>query len=108
MAAEADTFFYTNAAPQLGFFNQGSPVNRPGAKGKLRWRAVESYVLRNAFTMRQRICVFAGPVFDEDYDVEYRDGAKVPMRFWKLVVWAEAERSAPSRCWPTRSRFWNS
>ncbi len=27
IAAEADTFFYTNAAPQLGFFNQGSPDN---------------------------------------------------------------------------------
>lgn len=90
LAAEADTFFYTNAAPQLGFFNQGSPDDRPAAKGKLRWRAVETYVLRNAVTMRQRVCVFAGPVFDDDYDVDYRFGSKVPMRFWKIVVWAES------------------
>lgn len=89
IAAEADTFFYTNAAPQLGFFNQGSPVNQPGSKGTLRWRALESYVLRNAFITRQRICVFAGPIFDDGYDVEYRSGALVPMRFWKIAVWAD-------------------
>lgn len=89
--AEADTFFYTNAAPQMGFFNQGSPDNHPGAKGKLRWRAVESYVLRNAVTMRQRVSVFAGPVFDDEYDVRYRFDSKVPMRFWKLVVWKAPE-----------------
>lgn len=88
--AEEDTFYYTNAAPQLGFFNQGSPETSPGAKGKLRWRAVETYVLRNAVTMRKRVCVFAGPVFDDD-DVDYRFQSKVPMRFWKLIVWKGAE-----------------
>jgi endonuclease G len=87
--SERDTFFYTNAAPQLGFFNQGSPVNRPGGKGKLRWRAVETYVLRNARTMRERVSVFAGPVFDED-DPEYR-GVQVPMSFWKIAMWADPE-----------------
>ena len=86
LAAERDTFFYTNAAPQVGFFNQGSDISRPGSKGKLRWRAVETYVLRNAVTMKSRISVFAGPIFAED-DPEYRFGAKVPMRFWKIAVW---------------------
>jgi endonuclease G len=84
--AEADTFYYTNAAPQLGFFNQGSTENQPGAKGNLRWRAVESYVLRNAVMSRKRVCVLAGPVFDDD-DPEYRFGSQVPMKFWKIVVW---------------------
>lgn len=88
LAAERDTFFYTNAAPQVGFFNQGSQLNRPGSKGKLRWRAVETYVLRNAVTMRQRITVFAGPVF-ADTDPDYRFDSKVPMHFWKIAVWAE-------------------
>lgn len=64
VAAESDTFFfYTNAAPQLGFFNQGSPVKAPGTEGDLRWRTVETYVLRNAFNMRKRVCVIAGPIF---------------------------------------------
>jgi endonuclease G, mitochondrial len=88
-AAERDTFFYTNAAPQVGFFNQGSRLDRPGSKGKLRWRAVETYVLRNAVTMRSRINVFAGPIFDDKNDPEYRFGSKVPMRFWKIAIWAE-------------------
>jgi endonuclease G len=87
LLAEEDTFYYTNAAPQLGFFNQGSADDRPGSKGTLRWRAVESYVLRNAVTMRKRVCVFAGPVFDDAYDVDYRFDSKLPMRFWKVAVW---------------------
>jgi endonuclease G, mitochondrial len=88
-AAERDTFFYTNAAPQVGFFNQGSRLDRPGTKGKLRWRAVETYVLRNAVTMRSRVTVVAGPVFDDKNDPDYRFESKVPMRFWKIAVWAE-------------------
>jgi len=92
LLAEEDTFYYTNAAPQLGFFNQGSPVNSPGAKGKLRWRAVETYVLRNAVTMRKRVSVFAGPVFEDATDVDYRFGSKLPMRFWKVIVWKGPER----------------
>lgn len=91
LAAEADTFFYTNAAPQLGWFNQGSAVGKPGAKGTLRWRALETWVLRNAFVSRQRICVFAGPVFAAD-DPPYREGTRVPMRFWKIAVWAEGRK----------------
>ncbi|KQP15565.1 DNA/RNA non-specific endonuclease [Pseudorhodoferax sp. Leaf265] len=84
--AEADTFYYTNAAPQLGFFNQGSPDNRPGMKGSLRWRAVETFVLRNALTMRKRVTVFAGPVF-ADSDPAYRFDSQIPLQFWKVVVW---------------------
>lgn len=107
LAAEDDTFFYTNAAPQLGFFNQGSDERRPGSKGKLRWRAVESYVLRNAVTTRERVCAFAGPVFHDnpvkdgagkmmrEADPVYR-GMQVPMLFWKIVVWADDDRGLRS------------
>jgi endonuclease G, mitochondrial len=91
LAAESDTFHYTNAAPQLGFFNQGSRDDHPGEKGKLRWRTVETYVLRNAVTERQRICVFAGPVFKED-DPPYRFDSKIPLRFWKIAVWVNEKR----------------
>ena len=88
LAAERDSFFYTNAAPQVGFFNQGSALNRPGSKGKLRWRAVETYVLRNAVTTRGRITVFAGPVFRDD-DPAYRFDSRVPLRFWKIACWSD-------------------
>ena len=67
----------TTAAPQLGFFNQGSPENHPAAKGKLRWRSLETYIERNAFKMRLRVSVFAGPVFNDEKDPEYRFGVKV-------------------------------
>jgi endonuclease G len=90
LSAERDTFFYTNAAPQVGFFNQGSDLNRPGTKGKLRWRAVETYVLRNALTMGSRVSVFTGPVFTDD-DPPYRFESKVPMRFWKIAIWSDGE-----------------
>lgn len=88
LAAERDTFFYTNAAPQVGFFNQGSALNRPGSKGKLRWRAVETYVLRNAVTTRGRITVLAGPVFRDD-DPLYRFESRVPLKFWKIACWSD-------------------
>lgn len=94
LAAERDTFFYTNAAPQVGFFNQGSDLDRPGSKGKLRWRAVETYVLRNAVTMRSRVNVFAGPIFDEENDPPYRFGSKIPMRFWKIAAWSDGSLRA--------------
>jgi endonuclease G len=90
VAAERDTFFYTNAAPQIGYFNQGSRLDRPGSKGKLRWRAVETYVLRNAFTMRERVSVFAGPIFSPK-DPVYRFDAQVPMRFWKIACWVDED-----------------
>lgn len=88
VAAERDTFFYTNAAPQVGFFNQGSSLDHPGSKGKLRWRAVETYVLRNAYTTRGRVTVFAGPVFRED-DPPYRFDSHIPLKFWKIALWSD-------------------
>ena len=58
----------------------------------MRWRAVETYVLRNAVTMQERVNVFAGPVFRDKAsggvkaDPLYR-GVQIPMQFWKIVVW---------------------
>ena len=48
----------TNAAPQVGFFNQGSDLDRPGSKGKLRWRAWSRPTsCDNAVTMKSRVSV---------------------------------------------------
>ncbi|WP_121118237.1 DNA/RNA non-specific endonuclease [Croceibacterium ferulae] len=87
-AAEADTFHFTNAAPQVGFFNQGTAAPRtPGSGGGKLWRAVENYVLRNAVAENQRVTTFTGPIFSPD-DRPFR-GLQVPTRFFKIVVWAE-------------------
>jgi endonuclease G, mitochondrial len=88
LAGERDTFFFTNICPQVGFFNQGSRPTFPGEKGKLHWRAVETYVLRNAVAERQRVSVFAGPVFT-DNDFDYRFGSKIPLLFWKIAAWVD-------------------
>lgn len=86
LEAEADSFHYTNAAPQVGFFNQGTAgADKPGG-GKL-WRAVENYVLRGAVADQQRVTSFTGPIFASD-DRDYR-GVLVPRRFFKVTVWAE-------------------
>ena len=88
--AEADTFHFTNCAPQVGFFNMGrGRPNQPGTGGGKLWRAVENLVLRNARTMRTRVCAFTGPIFADD-DREFRS-IQVPGRFFKIAVWADDE-----------------
>ena len=85
---EADSFHYTNACPQVGFFNQGSaPATTPASGGGKLWRSVENYVLRNAVADAQRITCFTGPVFAAA-DRAFR-GIKVPGSFWKIAVWVE-------------------
>lgn len=32
-----------------------------------------------------------GLSFDDDHDPEYRFGVRVPMKFWKVVVWADGD-----------------
>ncbi len=88
LAAEADTFFYTNAALQVGFFNQGTAsADLPGSGGGKLWRTVENYVLRNAVATDKRVSCFTGCIFTDD-DRPFR-GVGVPGRFFKIAVWAE-------------------
>jgi len=88
LAAEFDTFHWTNAAPQVGFFNQGTAdEDQPGTgRGNL-WRAAENYVLRNAVAEDQRVISFTGPVFRDD-DRRYRQ-IRIPGKFFKLTAWVE-------------------
>lgn len=89
LAGEEDTFFYTNAALQVGFFNMGSArADLPNSGGGKLWRTVENYVLRNAVASDARISSFTGCVF-EPGDRLFR-GVGVPGRFFKIAVWAEA------------------
>jgi endonuclease G len=71
--AEAETFYFTNAAPQAALFNQGREV----------WLGLEEYLLDHAETFDRKLAVFAGPVLDAA-DPHYR-GIQVPLRFWKVV-----------------------
>ena len=70
--ANDDTFYFTNATPQLAGFNQQI------------WLGLEDYLLDNARADQQRITVFSGPVFDPD-DRVYR-GIQIPEAYWKVVA----------------------
>ncbi|NKM76124.1 hypothetical protein GFL84_01945 [Rhizobium leguminosarum bv. viciae] len=70
--ADADTFHVTNAAPQRQRFNAGI------------WLDLENYVLSNTDRENMRVAVITGPIFSED-DPEYFE-VKVPIAFWKIVV----------------------
>lgn len=72
--ANADSFHFTNCAPQHRLFN----------RNKSTWAGLEDYVLTNALARRLRVTVFTGPVLDPN-DKPYRD-AQLPSRFWKVVV----------------------
>ncbi len=70
--ANADTFFVTNACPQIQPFNAGI------------WNDLEDYALQNARQDDMKISVFTGPFFtaaDPDYF-----GVRVPLRFWKIIA----------------------
>jgi endonuclease G len=73
--ANADTFVYTNAAPQAGAFNQSKEL----------WLGLEDHVLTYARTNENRISVFTAPVLAED-DPVYR-GVQIPQSFWKITAW---------------------
>jgi len=70
--ANADTFHFTNCAPQMAGFNQKN------------WLDLENYLLDNTRRWQARATVFSGPVFSED-DRLYR-GVPIPRAFWKVVA----------------------
>ncbi len=72
--AEADTFYFTNAAPQNKLFNQGREL----------WLGLEEHLQEHAGAFDRKLAVLAGPVLDPA-DPPYR-GIQVPLRFWKVVA----------------------
>ncbi|RIJ69424.1 DNA/RNA non-specific endonuclease [Nakamurella silvestris] len=73
--ANSDTFYFTNAAPQVATFNQSKSL----------WRGLEDYVIEHAEKYEQRLNVFTGPILDES-DPLYR-GLRVPLQFYKIIAW---------------------
>ncbi|MFF4602979.1 DNA/RNA non-specific endonuclease [Streptomyces sp. NPDC001339] len=75
--ADADTFHYTNAAPQADVFNQGKEL----------WQGLENYLLDHAAAFDRKLAVLTGPVL-HDSDPPYR-GVQVPLRFWKVAAFVQ-------------------
>ncbi|MEW2355701.1 DNA/RNA non-specific endonuclease [Spirillospora sp. NPDC029432] len=74
LAANDDTFHFTNATPQHHAFNAGRTL----------WLGLEDYVLNSADNHDLAVSVFTGPVLAPDDDV-YR-GVLLPRQFWKIVA----------------------
>ncbi|MBI3435689.1 MAG: DNA/RNA non-specific endonuclease [Proteobacteria bacterium] len=82
--ANGDTYHVTNCSPQVAGFNQSS-------RGEDNWGDLENHVLAQAAS--ERLCVLAGPVLDPADAVFFGVGdanttlrAKIPSRFWKVIV----------------------
>ncbi|ADX72897.1 endonuclease [Pseudarthrobacter phenanthrenivorans] len=74
LAANDDTFHFTNCSPQHKKFNQGASL----------WAGLEDYLLDRARAERLRLTVFTGPVFAAG-DPEFQ-GTRIPLAFWKIPV----------------------
>jgi endonuclease G len=82
--ANGDSYHVTNCSPQVAEFNRSN-------KGEENWGDLENHVLSEA--ANERLCVFAGPVLDARDEVFVGKGddgitlrAKIPSRFWKVIV----------------------
>lgn len=74
VAANDDTFHFTNCSPQHSAFNQSPDT----------WLGLEDYVLTTVADQRLRAVVLTGPVLG-DRDPVYRD-VEIPLEFWKVVA----------------------
>ena len=82
--ANGDSYHVTNCSPQVAGFNRSG-------SGDDNWGDLENHVLSEAAS--ERLCVFAGPVLDDADEVFSGKGdggavlrAKIPSRFWKVIV----------------------
>ena len=76
--ANADSFYFTNIAPQVDTFNQSM---RHGL-----WGLLENAVLAEVRLDDRRLSVYAGPVLRDD-DPAYRS-TQVPLEFSKVLAYA--------------------
>lgn len=87
--ADVHSFTLTNVCPQIARFN-----------GHQEWYEIERQVAKAAKAEKLSIVEFVGPFFgpkDPDYDTlrgakssaNFDTNIKLPLRFWKIVVWVE-------------------
>lgn len=82
--ANGDSYHVTNCSPQVKEFNRST-------LGEANWGDLENHVLSEA--ANERLCVFAGPVLDDADRIFTGAGggsvqlrARIPSRFWKIIV----------------------
>ncbi len=87
------TCSYANCVPQV------PPLNRANEKGK--WGQLEKELLEKGVRLETgkagRICVFAGPLFNESDRV--RGGVQIAVDFYKVVVWYNGAGDLQTTCY---------
>ncbi len=89
--ANGDTYHTTNCSPQVARFNQS-------ALDEDNWGALENLVQQQ--TRAEKVCVFSGPVMDDDdpvflgRDLRGEVAVQVPRKYWKIVV--TSDNGAPA------------
>lgn len=81
--ANADTYHFTNCSPQHFRFNQTTKY----------WQGAERYILEKglfAADSNKHLCVFQGPIFDDQID-NWADDVQIPSSFFKIVAWRGAD-----------------
>jgi endonuclease G len=81
LRAEADTFHFTNCAPQHWRFNRRREF----------WQGIETYILDNTELNDLRISLFTGPVLAVDDPP--MEGTLVPRDYWKVVAMRKQDGS---------------
>ena len=84
--AAADTYHYTNAAPQEHVYNSET------------WGNLEDFVLARADERDHKVTIMTGPILRPD-DSFYGEGLKggpwqIPWSFWKIAVFKRADGSS--------------
>jgi len=88
------TCSYANAAPQVPALNR-AVFGYHGLWGTLEGKLLEAGV-ENESGKSARICVFGGPLFDDD-DPVFK-GVQVALSFYKVVVWYDAAGVLRTTC----------
>jgi len=88
------TCSYANAAPQVPALNRAI-FGYHGLWGTLEGKLLEAGV-ENESGKSARVCVFSGPLFDDD-DPVFK-GVQVALSFYKVVVWYDAGGALRTTC----------
>lgn len=84
LAANWDTFHYTNAAPQHELFNRSDDFTGAGLD---LWGDLENHISEQGGAQRTRLSIFNGPIFGSN-DKPFAD-ALVPLSYFKIVIWRD-------------------
>jgi endonuclease G len=88
LAANWDTFHYTNAGPQHFLFNRSDEFTGAGLD---LWGDLENHISAQGGQQRTHLSIFTGPIFG-DNDKPLKD-ALVPLSYFKIIIWRDGNQT---------------